>query len=240
MSGNFSLLSEPPNQYLNKFEYTRLILKPSTDSCSGVGVMLFERKGKEWICDNEGVKLTEDFLLNYRDNFVLQEAIEQHSYISQFCPTSVNTFRIAVYRSVRDESINVLGTIMRIGKNGSVCDNAHAGGMFIGIDKVSGALNKYVCDQYGNKQNIWNGIDFSKNNFAIPSWDKIIEFSKYIGSVNHHCRLLALDVALDNDGNPRLIEYNCDGFSYWLFMFTGQKPLGEFTDEIIEYCKRCS
>ena len=52
-----------------------------------------------------------------------------------------------------------------------------------------------------------------------------------------HHRLFAFDISVTTEGRPILIEYNLDAFSYWLFMFTGQKPLGEYTDEIIEFCK---
>ena len=49
--------------------------------------------------------------------------------------------------------------------------------------------------------------------------------------------MVALDIAVDKNNNPTLIEYNINGFSYWLFQFSGQVALDGFTDEIIEYCK---
>ena len=42
---------------------------------------------------------------------------------------------------------------------------------------------------------------------------------------------------VDKDDNPRLIEFNCEAYSMWLFQFTMGAALGEYTDEIIEYCK---
>lgn len=227
---------EDVDRYLSEFRYKALILKPSVDSCSGRGVIKFIFKEGYWVEDKGDAVLSEKYLMSYGSDFILQEALRQHPYISSFCPTSVNTLRVSVYRSVTDEQIHVLGALMRVGKNGAIADNAHAGGRFVGVDVKTGALGNYVCDQYGNKETEWNGVDYASVRHRIPYWDDVIEFSKFVGRQNRHMRLLALDIALDSEGHPCLIEYNCEGFSYWLFMFTGQTPFGEYTDEIIDYC----
>ena len=162
----------------------------------------------------------------------------QHPFMSALCTTSVNTIRLCVYRSVINESVVVTAGIIRIGKEGSIVDNAHAGGVFIGVDVNTGTLGKCVLDQYGNKHDIWNGVDFLNGHFVVPNWNDFISFAKFVGSRIHHHRLLALDIALDMKGMPKLIEYNIECFSYWLFMYTNQVVFGKYTDEVIEYCKR--
>lgn len=214
----------------------RVILKPAVDSSSGRGVMLFERKDSRWQSVNSDDVLSLEFLLAYRDDFVLQEALQQHPYMAQFCRTSFNTIRIATYRSVADEQAHVIGTIMRIGHDGSFVDNAHAGGAVIGVNPETGEVGKYLFDQYGAKSTTCNGIDFSTGSFQIPYWDKIVAFAKKVTLRNRRCRLLALDIGLDSNGAPVFIESNVGGFGYWLFMFAGRVPFGKFTDEIIDYC----
>lgn len=215
---------------------SHLVLKPTVDSCSGQGVILFEKIEDNYIAKKENVKLTHDFLFSYGDDFILQEAIEQHPSLARFNLTSVNTIRLAVYRSIKDEQVHVVAGIVRVGRNGEVCDNAHMGGKFIGIDVSTGDLGKYACDQYGNRSDTWNGINYRNGQFTIPYWGKVVAFAQYVGSKIHHCRLVALDIALDKEGIPKLIEFNVDGFSFWLFMYCSQKPLGAYTDEIIEHC----
>ncbi len=235
---NFGVIADESDFNFNiPASYKKVILKPSVDSDSGQGVMLFNRdENNVWRDSDQGLILSYEFLHNYNQNFILQEAVEQHDYLSSFCKTSVNTLRIATYRSVKDENILVVGSIMRIGKNGSFIDNAHAGGLFVGIDTETGKVGNYLCNQYGQRFTNINDIDFSVSDYTIPNWNKVVDFAKYIASRNPHCRLLALDVAIDKAGNPKLIEYNSTGFSYWLFMYTGKTPFGEYTDEIIEYC----
>ena len=154
------------------------------------------------------------------------------------CPSSVNTIRISLYKSVKTDESIVTASILRVGKAGKYVDNAHSGGYFAGIDKNTGELSKYVMDQYGNKLEEWNGIDYTKEPLVIPNWDKVLSFARTIGDKILHHRLIALDIALDKNGNPVLIEYNVGQFSYWLFMYTNQEVFGEYTDEVIDYCKK--
>lgn len=173
---------------------------------------------------------------NYNGNAIVQEAVQQNEYISQFNPTSINTLRLAVYRSIKDDECHVLNAIMRIGGLGSVVDNAHAGGCFVGINK-DGSFCNSVCNQFGERQVNFNGIDFS-NNFNYPNWDKVTAFGKEVCSYVEHHRLLALDIALDKNGAPILIEFNRlpGSFSSWLFQYTVGPAFGEYTDEILSYC----
>ncbi len=213
----------------------KLILKPSTDSSSGRGIELFTKTAKGWV-STRGQELTLDYLRNYNSNFMLQEAIQPHPDIAAYCESSVNTFRVATYRSVVDNQVHVICAIIRIGKDGSYVDNAHSGGRFCGVDVHTGRLSCYLMDTYGNAITDWNNVNFDKTEHVIPHWDRIKDFAIEVASANPHMRLLAQDICLDQNGEPKLIEYNVDGFSYWLFMYFGQTPFGPFTTEIIDYC----
>ena len=223
-------------EQLNASKVQKLIVKPSIDTDSGVGVRLLTRDGDGFKDVESKQILSEEYLYNFGGDFILQEALAQSPYISQFNRSSANTFRIATYRSVSDEEVHVTGSLLRIGKEGQFVDNAHAGGVFVEVNTKTGEVGKYVMNHHGYTFTECNGIDFSQSNFVIPNWDTVIEFSKYIGKCNHHCRFLALDVALDENNQPKLIECNVDGFGFWVFMYINQNPFGEFTDEIINHC----
>lgn len=214
------------------------ILKPSVNTKSGAGIVRFTREGGSFVSPEKGITLTKDYLLSYHHDFCLQETIEQHEQMQRLCPTSVNTIRLCLYRSVVDEEPKITSGIVRIGKNGSVVDNIHAGGMRIGVDVRTGVLGKYVVDQYGRKSEVWNDIDYSRTNFVIPHWEGVLSFARYVGTRIHHHRLLALDIAIGKTGKPILLEYNIHSFSYAPYMCTGQEVFGAYTDEIIAYCKK--
>lgn len=215
--------------------YDKVCIKPSVDTCSGVGVKLFVRQGNQFKT-SEQIILDGSYLSSLGDDFVIQEVIEQHSYMKQFNPSSLNTLRICVYRSVVDEKPHATASIMRVGANGSFVDNAHAGGRFVGIDVTTGKLHPTTLDQYGTKQNVWNGLDYSKNEYVIPKWKEILSFAERIAEGNIHSRLLAFDICLDAEAKPRIVEINTGGFSWWLFLYTGQDVFAGETKEVIEYC----
>lgn len=218
-----------------------LVVKPSIDSASGNGVRFFHRSEEDGLFhDVESDEIMNVDMLDVaypNNNYIVQERARQSEFMSKFCPTSINTLRIQVYRSLSDNKTYVINMILRIGRNGSLVDNAHAGGAFIGIES-GGKFMKHLLDQYGRKYTIFNGIDFSKENFFLPNFEEIVSFAKSIGGKIHHARLIALDVMLDEHNQPKLIEYNIDSFGLWLFQFTTGTAFGQWTDEIIEYVRR--
>ena len=214
----------------------KIVIKPTVDSCSGNGVRLFQKKANLWHDMGSNDILTLEYLNEkYGANFIVQECLEQSDDMSYFNPTSVNTLRLTLYRSVKNNECHIPSAIIRIGANGSLVDNAHAGGGYVGISVEDGILCNKVLNQYGEVKTEFNGIDFTSKH-KIPNWNKVIEFAKYIGQNVPHHRLLALDIMIDKSGTPRLIEFNCEAYSMWLFQFTMGPALGEYTDEIIEYC----
>ena len=221
--------------YVNNVD--KFILKPTVDSCSGRSISLFHKENGRYVNQN-GHMFTLDYVnQNYGNDFIIQACLEQSDYMSQFNPTSVNTIRLTVYRSVKDNSLHVTNGIIRIGASKAVVDNAHSGGKFCGID-LNGNLNKYVCETYGEKSEIFNGINFNESKFQIPNFEEVKRFAINIVKEIPHHRIIALDIALDKTNTPKLIEYNIGAYSYWLFQFSGQVALDGFTDEIIDYCKK--
>lgn len=230
-----------PQEYLRKkieeiAEKTpRIILKPTVNSCSGNGIKFYNWDGSTFV-DADGNPFDETTAPKIGSDFVVQEVFVQSSFMSQFCKTSVNTLRIVTYRSVKDDVVHVPAMIMRMGKDGAMIDNAHAGGCFIGVSPVNGSLGKYVSDQWGRTSDVFNGIDFSKSDYKIPDFDCVMNFAKEIAKRIPYHRLLALDVVLDKNGCPKLIEFNVSAFGSWPFPFVGQIPFGKWTEEIVDYC----
>ena len=225
-----------PTLCLQNLGVEMFILKPTVDSCSGEGVMMFKKQNERYV-SSKGILFSDEFLNEYGDDYVIQEVIEQHPDLAKFNPTSVNTLRICTYRSVNDESITVTGAVIRIGKSGEVVDNAHYGGRFVGIDLESGNLLHYAGDQYGNKYEAWNGISFSENHI-IPHWPMVKDFAEKIASYNKHSRLLAFDLTVDRFGIPRVIEINVEGFAHWIFQFCGQDVFNGEVQSVIDYCNK--
>ena len=115
-------------------------------------------------------------------------------------------------------------------------DNAHQGGVFVGL-LLDGTLGKFGADQYGKVYKTFNGFDFEHENFQIPGFGNVIRFAEEVGRHVLHHRLLALDIVLTEENQPELLEINVMGYSSWLFQFTICPALGDYVDEILDYCR---
>lgn len=212
------------------------VLKPTVESNSGNGVQVFHRNHND-IVAYDGTILTSAYLLNYGKNWILQESVKQSEYMAQFNPSSVNTLRISTYKSVRDDKIHILSGVIRMGSKGAEVDNSHAGGRMVRFDKT-GVLANYCVDQYAQRYPKHNDIDFSDGTVRqIPEYEKIVRFAKDVADRLKLFRLLQLDIAIDENNNPLLIEFNCSGYSERIAQRTGTPAFGKWTDEIVEYVK---
>ena len=216
---------------------SKIVIKPTLDSCSGNGVKVFQIDNGKWRDLLSGDILTFEYLnTNYDADFIVQECLEQADFMSYYCSTSVNTLRLTLYRSIKTDKCYIPSAVIRIGKEGSLVDNAHAGGSYVGIHVENGVLCNSVLNQFGQSTKMFNAVDFSQEH-KIPNWEEIVDFAKSVGAQIPHHRLLALDIMVDKAGRPRLVEFNSDVYSVWLFQFTMGPAFGQYTDEIIAYCQ---
>lgn len=216
-------------------DVTKLVVKP-TKLSSGCGIQIFDRQGKIFVNKNQD-KLTFDYLTKeYGVDWLIQEYVQQSDFCAQFNPTSVNTIRIATYRDI-DGEVHALSSVFRIGALGAEVDNAHLGGKFCGITE-DGKLGKYVGDFLGRVQNEFNGIDFSNEDYKLPNYNLIRQFAVEVSKNIIHHDLVALDIALDKNNEPILLELNVGGFGAWVFQMCGDSVFGKYTEEICERCTK--
>lgn len=210
------------------------ILKPSYISGGGNSVVkiIYEEKDQVWKVEDK--ILTIQYLLSYNSNFIIQKCIKQSPFMSQFNKSSVNTFRMCIYRSVENNNIDLLVNLLRIGKEGNVADNILLGGMCARIDQ-RGKISKELFDVYGNLSTQFNNIDFVNNDFQVPNYSKIVEWGKSVASYFPHHHLLALDIALDENNEPKLVEVNASAFSIEMLYFAHVDMFGKYTDEVYNF-----
>lgn len=216
----------------------QFIVKPAVNSSSGRGVAIYESDGKDWIDRKSGRTLPPHNLFSEAGyagvDLVVQEVIAQHPFFSRLCPTAVSTMRVVMYNSPVTGNVESIWCGIRIGKDGSIVDNIHAGGLMFGISR-DGVINNYGIDTYGNKYSQLNGIDFSSSRLTIPHFDEILRFAAECTEKLIPNRFIAFDISLTQEGRPVLVEYNLRGYGGWLCQFSGDPMLGDKTDEILEY-----
>ena len=221
--------SPEPLNALADCPFDALILKPSMGTSSGMRVMKFQRSDSGYV-STTGVALTVPFLLDFGPDWVLQQCVRQHPFTARNCQSATNSMRIVVYRSVRDNQPHVTSAYFRYGGPDAVVDNAHAGGRYVGIDIATGRLADTMHDDKGRS------YPFPDAGSIMPSWEAAVELSHHVArSIPHH-HLFALDMAIDENGKPMLLEYNIGGFSAHAGYHCGQTVFGPYLGEVIEYC----
>ena len=201
----------------------KVIIKPARES-EGHGVQLLS--AKDGITDLNGKTIAQLFK-EYKKDFLVQECVRQHPRMAALNPSSVNTMRILSYRSGME--VLIVYSVVRIGRNGSVVDNQCAGGISTTIDK-EGRLGKEAFGGFSKDDIEKTDTGVILEGYELPSYDKAIEMVKRLHMKSPFFDLLGWDIAIQEDGEPVLLEFNTNpGLSQSAF----KSGMGEYTERII-------
>lgn len=217
----------------------KFILKPATETGGGKGVRLFvlDKQSGKWV-SNDKKEFSYNYLeKQYKRDFIIQECIEPSDFVRQFNPVSYSTIRIFTYRSVKDDQPHFIGGYLRVGAQGSFRDNMGSGGYSCPMDS-KGNLMEFASNIKRQRFDNINGVSLKGSHFAIPNFEKVLEYVFEVAKRNIPNRLLSFDVMLDKQNNPHLIEYNIKWQTVTTVQTTTKAFFGEFTDEVIEFCKK--
>lgn len=191
--------------YFNNTIQDLLFIKPIRGS-AGKGILLAKRSNDSIFIKsiNELIPL-HAFQLN--ETAIVQEAIRQDYRMAAFSSSSVNTIRVVTMLTKHD-SVIILCALMRCGIGESYVDNISAGGLGVGIHLKSGALMEYGYDY---KLNTYLSHPTSNTVFAgfiVPEWPKITTLAIKVQESFPFTRMLGMDIALQENGTPILVEVN--------------------------------
>ncbi len=206
--------------------------KPSIDTSSGIGCRILDiRDG----CDTISGERIEDILFDLGTDYLIQERVECHDSIKALHPNSVNTFRIMTYRW-KDE-IRTPPIIMRIGQGGSFLDNAHAGGMFIGVEN-NGQLHEAAFTEFKETYTVHPDSKIVFSNYRIPFVPQMIEAAKKMHMAYPDIGVVNWDFTINKKQDPLLIEANLSSGGIWLFeMAHGCGLFKENTPEVLRWMR---
>lgn len=210
----------------------QFVCKKSTETGGGRGVAVYDFTDLSDVFKKNPISHLKSTL---GQNFIVQQYIHQHSFFKQFNESSVNTVRIFTYRSIVTNEVIVLQALLRIGKKGAVVDNQASGGISCGINVKSGTLNDFAVTKYGNKLSHSNHVSFK--NKQVPFFSNMKKIAESIAPkyVYHH--LLGFDFAVDSTGQVKLIEVNNKNNEINFYQMNNGPLFGNYSDEIINYCK---
>lgn len=141
--------------------------------------------------------------------YLSQEVIEQHSSMSRLHPDSINSMRLITVRGLKDHTIHLFPSILRIGTGDSIVDNTSQGGLAVGIDLNSGKLKRYgfYKPQFGLKVDVHPDSKIRFDQFVIPHFFEAARQAVYFHSMLPGLHSVGWDIAIGENG-PIFIEGN--------------------------------
>ena len=173
------------------------VIKPSIYSGEGVDIFFYEK-------DKHHNMNIQELLKSYGTDYIVQGVVSQHKILSSIHPESINTIRVISFL-FRGE-VHISSAILRMGVAGSRLDNFSAGGIACPI-LPDGRLEERAL----NNELQWitshpNGAVFAE--IKIPSYNRVLEAVRRAHKTVPHFRIIGWDFAVDEIGEPVLIEYN--------------------------------
>lgn len=203
-----------------------MVIKDSKDSSGGKSVR------KISVTRDNMDELKNEFL-SRRNDFVVQECLQQSDEMAKFNPSSINTFRITtLYLNGKYSLLNIN---LRMGKEGSTVDNWGAGGIMVGVN-ADGSLKPFGYDIQLNKYYSSKGVKF--DGAVIKEMPYILkEVEKAHKNYFSLCKLIGWDICIDNNGIPILIEVNSSQPGIIGEQLCNGPIFGNRTQEVVDYCK---
>ena len=198
-----------------------VILKPNLDTWGGNAIEFIENS-EELLIKIKGKK-----------NYVVQEKIHQHEIQNRLHPPSLNTVRVYLYKSVKDNTTHIVNIAQRMG-NGGALDNVAAGGL-ISLVLDNGKMHGYALDRYGQKyeNHPITGLSFD---LELPEFEAMKSLATETASKLFLLRVVGLDLCYDRSGTWRIIEINTKRHSIRFAQYPGRPFFGIYMDEVKQYC----
>lgn len=200
-------------------DYDRVLIKPTEMHATGLGSGIA-------IVDSSKQDLAQ-VLAGYTGDIAIQEVINQHQFLRDLQPNSVNTFRIVTL--LYQNKCVLLSAVLYIGAGGVASND----GEFykVGIDE-SGVARDFIVQGCGKQaSSLPSGARVC--GVQIPHFDKVVAMAKSMHLVLPHFGIIGWDFTLDERGKPVMIEANIDCPGVELPQFCNAPLLGDFTDTIL-------
>lgn len=203
-------------------DMTDVIIKPTMTS-KGRGIRKFQVSGGVTSIDGLSVS---DLFRRYRKNFQIQACVRQHPRMAALNPTSLNTLRILTYRSGME--VLVVYVVIRIGRLGMEIDNQSSGGISTAVGE-DGRLSGTAYGGYNENGVKKTDTGIVLEGYEVPSYDKAVEMVRQLQLRLPYFNLVGWDVAIDEAGEPVLIEFNTNTGLSQSACHTG---MGQYTERI--------
>ena len=185
----------------------KLFVKP-TGNCGGYGIWVLKKQDDRLILNGKIIESLREFYskLDKTLIYIVEENIIQNSQLSAINSSSVNTLRVVVQR--REDKMEIITTILRMGRAGKEVDNSAQGGISINVDTVTGRFGDCATAEHGGGYILSHpDSNYIFKGKGINNWEAVKSEIVLIANKLIDFKDIALDIALTEQG-ARLLEFN--------------------------------
>lgn len=207
------------------------VIKHTIDTAQGESIIRFKSVNGKAITKDFEVPI-EELINRYGKDYIVQAAIKQNDVMASLNPTSLNTIRIMTYWSKK--GIVPVFAVVRMGRKGSVVDNASAGGLYCGIN-MDGSLKAeaYTLKPLSVHTQSDSGVVFK--DFRIPQFDRLKAKAVELHSLLPYAKIIGWDLSINQNEEIELVEINA--MNPGVFQAATGPAFGDYTEEILESCR---
>ena len=200
-----------------------IVAKQTRNTNTGRGVKLVEVNSPNDVLDC--------ITANSKGNVILQERLHQSAFLSQFCASSVNIFRVITWK--HGDTVDVLSASVRFGIEGWHTDVAFVNGVEI-VNSVGVDNDGKVKDLFVSMQGLYDR-EIHLTQPVTPNFDAIIDMAKRGHRWLKPFDIVSWDISQDQDNNPVCIEFNVTRPGTTLYQFANGPFAGELTEDLLAF-----
>lgn len=159
-----------------------------------------------------------DLSLEYfkeNDNYLIQPSLKQHQSLSRIHSHSLNTVRITTFFT-SSGNVEVKFRTLRVGVGGTRIANVIRGGLLLFLNQEGGTVTNALDELGIEVGDTHPDTHFPYSDIRVPSVPKADELCKSNHLKIPYVRLIAWDLYINQNGEPRMIEWNAVRPDLWV------------------------
>ena len=184
----------------------KLFLKPSDCGSGGKEILIYNKAEKGYLSQNRERLSFKNLSKKLKNDYILQEGLENQGFLREIHPNSLNSFRVMTFFDPK-KGAKVIHAILKAGNNKSETDNAHTGGIYVGLNLSNGKLMDKGFDEDLNEFILHPLTKIDFRNKEIKGFKKMIDLAEKAGNLFPTLTFIGWDIALTKAG-PVILEGN--------------------------------
>jgi hypothetical protein len=208
----------------------KLVMKPF-DRGKGIGVYLLQYEdGRFYIGIDECKQEDVEALMKKRNQWMLVEFIQQHSFLSEIFDKTANTIRLITLRDPKTQKLKIFFAVQRIGTSKTIpVDNGSEGALISKIDLETGTLSEAKTLHNHNVYEVHPDTGAQIKGVRVPNWEQIKKDILSLANKVAFMNFVAWDILVTEEGMC-IIEANTSSGVNIIQLWGGQRngELGDF------------